>query len=113
MSGSGSIGRQQLLSAMWIEIIALVIAIGLSAWLIYSQPKIASPSYAASPQPYSAGPWYSEVMTPAEVAFYLHISEVEVRQLITSGQLPAAPIGGDFRIAKSAVQDYLRRGTSE
>ncbi|MGQ9888541.1 MAG: helix-turn-helix domain-containing protein [Aggregatilineales bacterium] len=47
------------------------------------------------------------IMTVAEAAAYLRVSEQDVRDLIEAGKLPAARVGGEYRIARRAVDDYV------
>jgi excisionase family DNA binding protein len=48
------------------------------------------------------------VMTPAEAATYLRVSEEDVIAAITSGDLKAKKIGNAFRISKDALDDFLK-----
>jgi excisionase family DNA binding protein len=47
------------------------------------------------------------VMTPAEVAAILRVSEEDIMAAITSGDLKARKIGNAFRISKEALEAYL------
>lgn len=51
-----------------------------------------------------------EVLTLSEVAAYLRVSEEAVQDLITKDALPAQRIGGEWRILKHAVVEWLRYG---
>jgi excisionase family DNA binding protein len=48
------------------------------------------------------------VMTPAEAAGMLRVSEEDVVAAIESGQLKARKIGNAYRISKEALEDYLK-----
>ena len=48
------------------------------------------------------------VMTPAEAATYLRVSEEDVIAAINSGDLKAKKIGNAFRISKDALDDFLK-----
>jgi excisionase family DNA binding protein len=48
-----------------------------------------------------------DVMTLAEAAGYLKVSEADVKGLIDSGQVKAKQIGTEFRISKKALDDFL------
>lgn len=48
-----------------------------------------------------------EVMTLAEAAAYMRVSEADVEALISSGQLKAKKIGAVYRISKKALDDFL------
>jgi excisionase family DNA binding protein len=57
----------------------------------------------------SAGvPAMSEVMTPAEAAAVLRVSEEDVVAAIKGGQLKAKQIGNAYRISKEALEEFLR-----
>jgi excisionase family DNA binding protein len=47
------------------------------------------------------------VMTPAEAATYLRVSEEDVLAAITAGELKAKKIGNAYRISKEALDQYL------
>ncbi|MBP7694014.1 MAG: SPFH domain-containing protein [Anaerolineales bacterium] len=49
-----------------------------------------------------------DVMSPAQAATYLQVTEADVQQMITEGQLKAKKIGAQFRISKSALDDFLK-----
>jgi excisionase family DNA binding protein len=57
----------------------------------------AAPAAAAAP----------EVMTLAEAATYLKVSEGDVQALIDAGEVKARKIGAAYRISKKALDDYL------
>jgi excisionase family DNA binding protein len=48
------------------------------------------------------------VMTPAEAAAYLRVSEEDVVAAITAGELKAKKIGNAYRISKDALDDFLK-----
>ena len=56
----------------------------------------------------SAAAALPDVMTPAEAAAFLKVSEEDVVAAITAGELKARKIGSAFRISKESLQDYLR-----
>jgi len=49
-----------------------------------------------------------DVMTPAEAATYLRVSEEDVLAAITSGELKARKLGSAYRISKEAVEEFLK-----
>ncbi len=53
----------------------------------------------------------SEVLTLAEAAAYLRLSEAEVLRLIDEQALPARRLGTQRRFLKSAIQQWLGAGT--
>lgn len=98
---------ETLLNAACVEMGVLLLALSIAGYLVFSLPQTVTTTIGAPvPQRYSA------VMTPAEVAHYLRIPEFEVIVLIEEGKLPAARIGGEYRIARSAVDDFLNNQTA-
>ena len=49
-----------------------------------------------------------DVMTPAEAASFLKVSEEDVVAAITAGDLKARKMGNAYRISKSALEDFLK-----
>ncbi len=49
-----------------------------------------------------------DVMSPAQAAGYLQVTEADVMQMITGGQIKAKQIGSQYRISKSALDDFLK-----
>jgi len=49
----------------------------------------------------------SDVMTPAEAAKVLKVSEEDVMAAITSGDLKAKKLGNAYRISKSSLEEFL------
>lgn len=56
----------------------------------------------------AAGAAIKDVMTPAEAAAVLRVSEEDVVAAITSGELKAKKIGNAFRISKEALDAFLK-----
>ena len=48
------------------------------------------------------------VMTPAEAAAVMRVSEEDVIAAITSGDLKAKKIGNAYRISKEALETFLK-----
>ena len=48
-----------------------------------------------------------DVMTPAEAAQFLKVSEEDVIAAINAGEIKARKIGSAFRLSREALQDYL------
>jgi len=66
---------------------------------------------AAAPQQPSGTPpvgGMPEVMTPAEAATFLRVSEEDVLAAITSGDLKAKKLGTAYRISKEALEAFLK-----
>ena len=61
----------------------------------------------AAPQPAAAGGAAPDVMTTAEAAAYLKVTEPDIMQMIQSGQIKAKQIGASYRIAKKTLDDFL------
>jgi excisionase family DNA binding protein len=66
-----------------------------------------SPGAATAPQPGVAAPAFPDLLTPADAAQALGVSEEDVMTIITSGELQAKRIGASYRIKRSALQEYL------
>ena len=49
-----------------------------------------------------------DVMTPAEAAAILKVSEEDVQAAITSGDLKAKKLGNAYRISKAALEEFLK-----
>jgi excisionase family DNA binding protein len=85
-----------------IQLLMMIGAVGAAFYWLYSAP--ANPDSDVRSMP--AAPT-KDVMTPAEAANYLRVTEPDVIALIDGGHLPAARIAGEYRIARRAVDDYL------
>ena len=48
-----------------------------------------------------------DVMTPKQVAEYLQLHPMTIYRYIGSGKIPAAKIGGRYRIKKQVVEELL------
>lgn len=51
---------------------------------------------------------FPDVMSPADAARYLQVTEADVMKMVTEGQLKAKQIGSQYRISKSALDDFLK-----
>lgn len=51
---------------------------------------------------------YRDVLTLAEAAAYLRVSEAEVVELMRRQGLPGRKIGNEWRFLKAAIQEWLR-----
>ncbi len=49
-----------------------------------------------------------DIMSPAQAASYLQVTEADVMAMINEGQLKAKKIGAQFRISKSGLDDFLK-----
>jgi excisionase family DNA binding protein len=65
----------------------------------------ASPAAGPTPAPSPASP---DIMTPAEAATVLRVSEEDVLAAIQSGDLKARKIGSAYRISKDALDAFLK-----
>jgi excisionase family DNA binding protein len=70
-------------------------------------PPQQPPAQQAAPAAPAGGGPAPEVMTPAEAAAYLKISEADVMAMITGGQVKAKQMGASYRISKKALDDFL------
>jgi excisionase family DNA binding protein len=48
------------------------------------------------------------VLTLAEAAAYLRVSEAELRRMVGTQSLPGRRIGSEWRFSREAIQDWLR-----
>jgi excisionase family DNA binding protein len=100
-------------SLNFLQIIAVAIASGIVIYMVYATPPSAGVPVAGS-TPYTAPnatqPSVHDILTVPEAAAYLRVSEAEVMRLIDEGKLPAARIGDSFRIARIAIDDFLKEG---
>jgi excisionase family DNA binding protein len=55
-------------------------------------------------------PRLEDVLTLAEAAAYLRVPEEELARMAARGDIPAQQIGGEWRLLKKAVNDWLRWG---
>jgi len=49
-----------------------------------------------------------DVMTPAEAASYLRVSEEDVLAAIAAGEIKARKLGSAFRISKQALEEFMK-----
>ena len=49
----------------------------------------------------------ADVMTPAEAASILKVSEEDVKAAIADGSLKAKKLGNAYRISKSSLEEFL------
>lgn len=93
-----------------IEMIGVIVALVFAGFTIYNAPKGVLPT---TPQPRQSSsmppvsPKAPDIMTVAEAAAYMRLSESEVLSLIDEGRLGAAKIGSSFRIARIAIDDFM------
>jgi excisionase family DNA binding protein len=59
---------------------------------------------AATPAAAAAAP---AVMSPADAARYLQVSEEDINQMVTDGTIKSKKIGSQVRISKQALDDFL------
>ena len=104
---------ETLQTAALIDLALLLFAFGAVYYLITTSPpgdQMPVPSMRpfASPTPVQQS--VHDIFTVPEAAAYLRVSETEVMRLIDDGKLPAARIGDSFRIARIAIDDFLKEG---
>jgi len=71
-----------------------------------NQPPAQSNASAAADQPATAES--GEVLTPAEAAKLLKVSEEDVIASIESGELKARKIGSAYRISRESLNEFLK-----
>jgi excisionase family DNA binding protein len=70
-------------------------------------PTAPPPPGATAAQAAAAAPAIADLLSPAEAAQALGVSEGDVMSIISSGELKAKKIGSAFRIKRSAIDEYL------
>lgn len=80
---------------------------GIGNVLSGSLAGMAQPGQASATSSASASTSLPDVMTPAEAAGFLKVSEEDVIAAINAGELKARKIGSAMRISKEALQEYL------
>lgn len=90
------------------------IGAGLGVGTVLSQSLAGMTGAAAAAGPQQSPPGGApvggapEVMTPAEAATFLRVSEEDVIAAITSGELKAKKLGNAYRISKDALDAFLK-----
>jgi excisionase family DNA binding protein len=64
---------------------------------------------AVAPPPAPEATGMPELLSPAQAAQALGVSEEDVMAIITSGELQAKKIGASYRIRRAALQEYLEK----
>jgi hypothetical protein len=62
---------------------------------------------ASQPVPEANGAAAPEVMTPAEAAAWLRVSEEGLRADVIAGRIPARLVAGEWRLYKAALLDWF------
>jgi excisionase family DNA binding protein len=90
---------------------ATELAVGLSiAQQIMQQQGMPQAGAAAAPGTANAAPGtLPELLSPADAAKALGVSEADVMTILESGELAAKKIGSSYRIKRSALHEYLAR----
>ena len=66
-----------------------------------------APVNQGAPIAQQAAPAMPDIMTPAQAAAFLQVTEADVIASIESGQLKAKKVGTQYRISKKAIEDFL------
>jgi len=111
----GRITADLLLAASCVELLVVLGALSVASQLVRqarseggaaADAPAMPPFFGRAPVP-PASQNAPTIMTVAEAAAYLRVSEQDVHDLIEAGKLPAARVGGEYRIARRAVDDYV------
>jgi len=86
--------------------LAAEMAVGLSVAQQILQQQGMGPAAGKASMP---SPSMPELLSPADVATTLGVSEPDVMTVIESGELAAKKIGVSYRIKRSDLEDYLKR----
>jgi excisionase family DNA binding protein len=71
-------------------------------------PDAGAKSGEPAPSAGTPTPGIPDVMTPAEAANYLRVSEEDVLAAIEAGDLKARKLGNAFRISKSSLEEFMK-----
>ena len=115
LSPGSELDFDMLQNAALVEVVALIIAFAVVYYLIATTPRSETTPLPSnrSYMPMNAVPaQVPDILTVPEAAAYLRVSEAEVMRLIDDSKLPAARIGDSFRIARIAIDDFLRESQS-
>lgn len=95
-----------------IELVSVIIAVGLALYNIFGTPATNANNTTPSAMPpmRTVPQQVPDIMTVAEAAAYMRVSETDVLNLIDEGKLGAAKIGSTYRIARIAIDDFMGRG---
>ena len=66
-----------------------------------------TPPVAATPTAPTAAPAFPDILTPAQVAEALGVTEADVMSIIEGGELQAKKIGSAYRIKRAALDAFL------
>jgi excisionase family DNA binding protein len=90
---------------------ATEMAVGLSIAQQIMRDQGGLPSAAAAPAASASAPAAPalDLLSPADVAKALGVSESDVMTIITSGELAAKKIGASYRVKRSALDEYLSK----
>ena len=70
-------------------------------------PGVAMPASAPAPAAPAAGTGLPELLSPADAAKALGVTEADVIQTIEAGELKARKIGSAYRITRAALDAFL------
>ena len=70
---------------------------------------VGTPGAAGAPAAASAVAVLPDLLSPAQAAQALGVSEEDVMTIITSGELQAKKIGASYRVRRTALQEYLEK----
>jgi excisionase family DNA binding protein len=87
----------------------MAIGLAMAQQIVQQQGGVpaAPPTPAAAPPVISGAPGAFDLVSPADAAKMLGVSEADVLASITAGDLKAKKIGATYRITRAAIQDFL------
>ncbi|HVU10065.1 MAG TPA: excisionase family DNA-binding protein [Phototrophicaceae bacterium] len=111
ISGTSDITYDQLIDVTFIELGSLVIALALVAYNIAQVPPDTGKPKNEVLEKAKGAPYtpqeIPDIMTVAQAAVYMHLTERAVLDLIDQSKLGALRSGSSYRIARIAIDDYL------
>ena len=93
------------------DLILVIGAAAVALYMIYGSAQFAGSAPSEKQKATSAPARTPDIMTVAEAAAYMRVSESDVMNLIDQGKLGAARIGSSYRIARIAIDDFISQSS--
>ena len=114
---SNSLSQSSATSIDGVTIVVMIIALVLAVWLAVTAPQQMTYAPAPAPLPYAmpqpliqqAPDAERRIMSLAEAARYLGVTEQEVVRLIESGEIEAGRLGAEYRVVRESLDNYRGR----
>jgi excisionase family DNA binding protein len=114
---SNSLTQSSATSIDGVTLVVMIVALVLAVWLAVTAPQEMTYAPAPAPLPYAmpqpliqqAPDAERRIMSLAEAARYLGVSEPEVLRLIESGEIEAGRLGAEYRVVRESLDNYRGR----